>query len=82
MLDPFIQTHKYLIEHVQVPMRRQLMDEIDWNDRMIAIKGGRGVGKTDFLLAYARDKSRRLPHEAPGEYSERNDIFAQYVGRR
>ena len=67
MLDPFIQTHKYLIEHVQVPMRRQLMDEIDWSDRLIAIKGGRGVGKTDFLLAYAREKSRRLPHEAPGE---------------
>jgi hypothetical protein len=43
------------------------MDEIDWNDRLIAIKGGRGVGKTDFLLAYAREKSRRLPHEAPGE---------------
>ena len=48
-------------------MRRQLMDEIDWNDRLIAIKVGRGVGKTDFLLAYAREKSRRLPHEAPGE---------------
>ena len=48
-------------------MRRQLMDEIDWNDRLIAIKGGRGVGKTDFLLAYAREKAHRLPHEAPGE---------------
>lgn len=67
MLDPFIQTHKYLVEHVQVPMRRQLMDEIDWNDRLIAIKGGRGVGKTDFLLAYAREKAHRLPHEALGE---------------
>ena len=43
------------------------MDEIDWSDRLIAIKGGRGVGKTDFLLAYAREKSRRRPQEAPGE---------------
>lgn len=67
MLEPFIQTHKYLIDHVQVPMRRQLMDEIDWNHRLIAIKGGRGVGKTDFLLSYARDKAHRLPLEAPGE---------------
>ncbi len=25
--------------------RRTLMDEIDWNDRMIGIKGTRGVGK-------------------------------------
>ena len=77
MLEPFIQTHKYLIEHVQVPMRRQLMDEIDWNDRLIAIKGGRGVGKTDFLLAYAREKAHRLPHEAPGEtlYVNLNNFY-------
>ena len=26
------------------------MDDIDWNDRMIGIKGTRGVGKTTFLL--------------------------------
>jgi hypothetical protein len=31
------------------------MDEIDWSDRLIAIKGGRGVGKTDFLLIRARE---------------------------
>ncbi len=32
------------------------MDEIDWNDRMIGIKGTRGVGKTTFLLQYAKEK--------------------------
>lgn len=31
------------------------MDEIDWNDRLIGIKGSRGVGKTTFLLDYARE---------------------------
>ena len=31
------------------------MDEVDWNDRMIGIKGTRGVGKTTFLLQYARE---------------------------
>lgn len=31
------------------------MDEIDWNDRMIGIKGTRGVGKTTFLLQYAKE---------------------------
>ena len=30
------------------------MDEIDWTDRMIGIKGTRGVGKTTFLLQYAK----------------------------
>jgi predicted AAA+ superfamily ATPase len=32
------------------------MDEIDWNDRLIGIKGSRGVGKTSFLLDYARER--------------------------
>jgi predicted AAA+ superfamily ATPase len=31
------------------------MDEINWNDRLIGIKGSRGVGKTTFLLEYARE---------------------------
>ena len=31
------------------------MDEIDWSHRMIGIKGTRGVGKTTFLLQYARE---------------------------
>lgn len=48
-------THKYLVEHLYSPVRRGLMDEIDWNDRLIGIKGSRGVGKTTFLLDYARE---------------------------
>ena len=31
------------------------MDEINWNDRLICIRGSRGVGKTTFLLQYARE---------------------------
>lgn len=40
---------------MNVPVRRKLMDEINWNDRLIGIKGCRGVGKTTFLLDYARE---------------------------
>lgn len=35
-------------------MTRPLMNEIDWGYRMIGIKGPRGVGKTTFLLQYAK----------------------------
>ena len=35
------------------------MDEIDWSSRMIGIKGTRGVGKTTFLLQYAKEKFGR-----------------------
>ena len=61
MLNAFYKTHNYLVEHVQVPSRRGLMAEIDWNDRLIAIKGGRGTGKTDFLLNYAKELRVKNP---------------------
>lgn len=54
-MEAFFRTHAYLVEHTNVPVRRSLMDEIDWNDRMIGIKGTRGVGKTTFLLQYAKE---------------------------
>ena len=54
-MEKFFQTHVYLIEHTQVPVRRGLMDTIDWSYRMIGIKGPRGVGKTSFLLQYAKE---------------------------
>ncbi|MBQ6205021.1 MAG: ATP-binding protein [Prevotella sp.] len=54
-MEAFFRTHAYLVEHTNAPVRRLLMDEIDWNDRMIGIKGTRGVGKTTFLLQYAKD---------------------------
>ncbi len=54
-MEAFFRTHRYLVEHVNAPVRRSLMDEINWNDRMIGIKGTRGVGKTTFLLQYARE---------------------------
>ena len=55
-METFYRTHSYLVEHTNAPVRRDWMDEIDWNDRLIGIKGTRGVGKTTFLLQYAKEK--------------------------
>ncbi len=55
-MESFYRTHAYLVEHTNAPVRRDLMDEIDWNDQLIGIKGTRGVGKTTFLLQYAKEK--------------------------
>ena len=55
MLDSLFRTHRYLLEHTDAPVRRALMDEINWHDRLIGIKGSRGVGKTTFLLQYAKE---------------------------
>ncbi len=53
-MDAFYRTHKYLLEHIGSPVNRLLMDEIDFSHRLIGIKGSRGVGKTTFLLQYAK----------------------------
>ena len=55
-MEAFYRTHRYLVEHTDAPIRRGLMDEINWDDRLICIKGTRGVGKTTFLLHYAKEK--------------------------
>ncbi len=52
MLQSFIKTQKYLLEHLKVPVRRGLMSQIDWSHNLIGIIGARGVGKTNFLLDY------------------------------
>ncbi|MBO5614238.1 MAG: AAA family ATPase [Prevotella sp.] len=55
-MDDFYRTHRYLVEHCNAPVRRVLMDEVDWSARMIGIKGTRCVGKTTFLLQYAKER--------------------------
>lgn len=54
-MEDFFKTHTYLVEHTNSKIRRRLMDEIDWSARMIGIKGTRGIGKTTFLLQYAKE---------------------------
>ena len=55
-MDSFYKTHKYLIDNIEPALyRRYLMDNIDWSHRLIGIKGSRGVGKTTFLLQYAKE---------------------------
>ncbi|MDR2139993.1 MAG: AAA family ATPase [Tannerella sp.] len=54
-MEAFYRIHKYLLAHLHSPVRRGLMNEINWGDRLIGIKGSRGVGKTTFLLSYANE---------------------------
>ncbi|NPA37193.1 MAG: ATP-binding protein [Chlorobi bacterium] len=53
-MQAFYQTHKYRLENLSTPVRRELFNAIDWSKRLIGIKGARGVGKTTFLLDYAK----------------------------
>ncbi len=53
-MQTFFETHRYLLENLKVPLQRKLMNEVDWNHRLIGIKGTRGIGKTNFLLDFAK----------------------------
>jgi predicted AAA+ superfamily ATPase len=55
-MQSFFETHRYLLEHLGNPVRRELMNEINWEHRLIGIKGARGVGKTTFLLDFAKSQ--------------------------
>jgi len=54
-MESLYKTHQYLLEHIHVSLRRKLIDDINWKDHLICIKGPRGVGKTCFLLQYAKE---------------------------
>ncbi len=43
-----------LVSELKPWVKRGLMDQIDWNSRLIGLKGSRGIGKTTFLLNYAK----------------------------
>ena len=77
-MEAFFRTHRYLVEHANAPVRRILMDEINWNDRMIGIKGTRGVGKTTFLLQYAKENFDLLDKQCL--YINMNNFYFQGQG--
>lgn len=77
-MEAFFKTHDYLVEHINAPVRRALMDEIDWNDRLIGIRGTRGVGKTTFLLQYAKENFSI--HDRQCLYVNMNNFYFQGRG--
>lgn len=53
-MEQFYKTHYELLESVKSPIKRELMNDINWQNRLIGIKGTRGIGKTMFLLDYIK----------------------------
>src|SRR5665648_950135 len=53
-VEYFFEAHKVLVDASSDLIDRELYHEIDWSNRLIGVKGFRGVGKTTFLLSYIR----------------------------
>ena len=58
----------------QVPMefQRYLLKKINWNERLIAIKGARGAGKTTLLLQHLK---KDLPNDGSAIYVAMDDLI-------
>lgn len=61
---PLVNVYRRRIAEVKTDFKRYLYNQIDWSDRLIGIRGARGVGKTTLLLQYIKenikDKSKAL----------------------
>ena len=60
-----------LVSELKPWVKRGLMEQVDWSSRLIGIKGARGIGKTTFLLNYAKligSKQKCL-------YADMNDFY-------
>lgn len=53
-MQTLFKIHDELISNLASWIKRDLVDDIDWSNRLIGIKGARGIGKTTFLLNYAK----------------------------
>jgi len=71
-MEFFREAHTNMISSTKSVVRRELIDEIDWNDRLIGIKGFRGVGKTSFLIDCLREK---FPNAKESLYINLNSFY-------
>ena len=60
------------IRLVNLDFKRYLYNEIDWNNRLIGIKGARGTGKTTLLLQWLKEQD--LPSEK-AVYFSLDDLY-------
>ncbi|MFP5079593.1 ATP-binding protein [Pedobacter sp. JCM 36344] len=61
-MDNLFQKSYLKINNTSLVYKRYLMDLIDWESRLIGIKGARGAGKTTLILQYAK-QSLPLNHQ-------------------
>ncbi|MEG0795817.1 MAG: AAA family ATPase [Odoribacter sp.] len=76
-MNSLVRTHHTLLKERTSLIRRLLMDRVNRNSRLIAIKGSRGVGKTNFLLDYCKEFHLS---EDSCLYVNVNNLFIAYDG--
>lgn len=73
-VEELIVTSNRQIRDESLDFQRYLMDEIDWRDRLICIKGPRGTGKTTLMRQHIKEHF--------GEDSGLARLFSKWKRRR
>ncbi len=63
-MERLIEKYQRRIAFTQTDFVRSIMHEINWQARLIGIKGARGVGKTTLLLQYIKLNFDKMPEKA------------------
>jgi predicted AAA+ superfamily ATPase len=54
-MNKLIEIHQQLIRDIPTSFIRNMIHDIHWEERLIAIKGAKGVGKTTLILQYIKE---------------------------
>lgn len=71
-MEKIIEKFRSKLNHTSLGFIRSLMDHINWESRMIGIKGARGVGKTTLMLQYIK---KHYEHDPSVLYASLDDIW-------
>lgn len=58
-IEQLYQYSARIVENVDTTFKRYLYDQIDWNNRLIVIKGAKGVGKTTLIKQHIKEHLAR-----------------------
>lgn len=64
LMDELFERYQQKLRFISTDFVRSIINEIEWNARLIGIKGARGVGKTTLLLQYIKLKLSAEPEGA------------------
>ncbi len=75
-MDILLEQSERLISNIDLSFKRYLFDIIQWNSRLIGIKGARGTGKTTLLLQWIKEQN--LPTEKAAYFSLDDLYFLEH----
>ncbi len=71
-MDKIYQTYSRLLAETDTTFLRYLYSKIDWNNRLVVIKGAKGVGKTTMLLQHIK---KTFPNPEKALYASLDNIW-------